>query len=262
VLALSAAAPATAAAAEPDQEQEGRAAPGAGGGDSVDDPGFDPGGENTVLALETGPVAGAPDSGGEEDGGEGTPVEAEPTDDPEARLVLPDESEPAPQLGPAPQTEPPPEQAPVAPPAVPVPSPAPALQPGVLLDEGAAPRERPRRLRFAHGEKPASDHSAPAPRAESPPAPPTAEAPGAVPAVGGEAVAASLRTPATTPVEGDSYRVRPGDSLWSIARRLLGRAASTGQIAREVNRLWELNRERIGTGDPDLLAIGTVLKLR
>ena len=33
-------------------------------------------------------------------------------------------------------------------------------------------------------------------------------------------------------------------------------------IAREVNRLWELNRERIGTGDPDLVMVGTRLMLR
>jgi nucleoid-associated protein YgaU len=56
--------------------------------------------------------------------------------------------------------------------------------------------------------------------------------------------------------------VRPGDSLWSIARRLLGPDASAGRIAREVNRLWELNRERIATGDPDLLMVGTKLRLR
>ena len=56
--------------------------------------------------------------------------------------------------------------------------------------------------------------------------------------------------------------VLPGESLWSIARDLLGRDASTARIAREVNRLWELNRTRIGTGDPDLLMAGTRLRLR
>jgi len=43
-------------------------------------------------------------------------------------------------------------------------------------------------------------------------------------------------------IRGDTYTVRPGDSLWSIARRLLGQGASPADIAREVNRLWELNR--------------------
>jgi nucleoid-associated protein YgaU len=59
-----------------------------------------------------------------------------------------------------------------------------------------------------------------------------------------------------------SYVVQPGDSLWSIAQRLLGRDASAGRVAREVNRLWSLNRSRIATGDPDLLMVGTRLELR
>jgi nucleoid-associated protein YgaU len=59
-----------------------------------------------------------------------------------------------------------------------------------------------------------------------------------------------------------SYVVQPGDSLWSIAKRLLGRDASPGSIAREVNRLWSLNRSRIATGNPDLLMVGTRLELR
>jgi Tfp pilus assembly protein FimV len=63
-------------------------------------------------------------------------------------------------------------------------------------------------------------------------------------------------------IDGHTYTVRPGDSLWSIARRLLGKGASPADIAREVNRLRELNRERIATGDPDLLMVGTKLTLR
>jgi nucleoid-associated protein YgaU len=58
------------------------------------------------------------------------------------------------------------------------------------------------------------------------------------------------------------YIVQPGDSLWSIAKRLLGGDPSAGRIAREVNRLWTLNRSRIATGDPDLLMVGTRLELR
>jgi len=56
--------------------------------------------------------------------------------------------------------------------------------------------------------------------------------------------------------------VRPTESLWSIAADLLGDHASSARIAREVNRLWQLNSSRIATGDPDLLAIGTKLVLR
>jgi nucleoid-associated protein YgaU len=56
--------------------------------------------------------------------------------------------------------------------------------------------------------------------------------------------------------------VQRGESLWSIARDLLGHDASVARIAREVNRLWELNSERIGTGEPDLVMAGTRLVLR
>ena len=58
------------------------------------------------------------------------------------------------------------------------------------------------------------------------------------------------------------HTVRPGESLWSIAADLLGDRATVPRIAREVNRLWELNDERIGTGRPDLLFPGTRLRLR
>jgi len=62
---------------------------------------------------------------------------------------------------------------------------------------------------------------------------------------------------------GDRFHVvRPGESLWSIAADLLGERATVPRIAREVNRLWELNDDRIGTGRPDLLFAGTRLRLR
>ena len=41
-----------------------------------------------------------------------------------------------------------------------------------------------------------------------------------------------------------------GESLWSIASDLLGDGASVAGVAREVNRLWELNEDRIATGRP------------
>ena len=56
--------------------------------------------------------------------------------------------------------------------------------------------------------------------------------------------------------------VQAGDSLWSIAKRLLGPDASPAEIARKVSRLWDINEDRIGTGRPDLLLVGTKLKLR
>jgi len=55
--------------------------------------------------------------------------------------------------------------------------------------------------------------------------------------------------------------VRPGDSLWSIAAGLLGEDADAAAVALEVQRLWRLNATRIGTGDPDVLPVGVLLRL-
>jgi nucleoid-associated protein YgaU len=62
--------------------------------------------------------------------------------------------------------------------------------------------------------------------------------------------------------ERDFEVVQPGDTLWSIARRLLGPDQSDAAVAREAARLWQLNGDRIGTGHPDVLLPGTVLRLR
>jgi Tfp pilus assembly protein FimV len=56
--------------------------------------------------------------------------------------------------------------------------------------------------------------------------------------------------------------VRRGESLWSIASALLEPGASASSIAHQVRRLWRLNEDRIGTGDPSLLRIGVKLRLR
>ena len=58
-----------------------------------------------------------------------------------------------------------------------------------------------------------------------------------------------------------TYRVRPGDSLWRIAERRLGASSSATATAQEVTRLWELNRQRIGTGNPDLILPGQTLRM-
>ena len=54
--------------------------------------------------------------------------------------------------------------------------------------------------------------------------------------------------------------VYPGDSLWSISQRHLGPQASPQQIADEVERIFELNRDRIGE-DPSMLMPGEELLL-
>jgi LysM domain-containing protein len=55
--------------------------------------------------------------------------------------------------------------------------------------------------------------------------------------------------------------VRPGDSLWSIAAALVREDADPAAVALEVQRLWRLNAPRIGTGDPDVLPVGVLLRL-
>lgn len=59
-----------------------------------------------------------------------------------------------------------------------------------------------------------------------------------------------------------THVVEPGQSLWMIARGLVGKPASIGEIAFEVRHLWHLNTGRIGTGDPDLIYPGVELRLR
>ena len=74
--------------------------------------------------------------------------------------------------------------------------------------------------------------------------------------------AAAEPAPSPSPAGPGYVIVEPGDSLWSIAARLLGKDASPARIARKVSQLWTLNADRIGTGRPDLVLVGTKLKLR
>jgi nucleoid-associated protein YgaU len=58
-----------------------------------------------------------------------------------------------------------------------------------------------------------------------------------------------------------THVVEAGDSLWLIAESVLGKDGSDAQVAAEVERLWQLNAGRIGTGDPDLIYPGQELRL-
>lgn len=73
----------------------------------------------------------------------------------------------------------------------------------------------------------------------------------------------SSATPVSTHASGPSgsVTVRAGDSLWAIARQLVGPHASNGAIERQLVAIWNLNQGRIGTGDPNLIFPGTQLKL-
>jgi nucleoid-associated protein YgaU len=57
------------------------------------------------------------------------------------------------------------------------------------------------------------------------------------------------------------YVVESGDSLWSIAVRMLDEGASPAQISRLVDRLWRLNADRIKSGQPNLIVAGERLLL-
>jgi LysM repeat protein len=297
VLAFSAAAP-VAVAGEPDQQQDGVAAPEPlvggtpeqPGTDDIDAPDFDPGGE-TALPFEVAPSPTSPGvGGGSDDNSDGPPVEAEPVDDPDARFLAiePETATPPAEMDvPVPTTE----VAPV-PPAPPAPQPmiieappAASESPAAPSGPDAAPESKPNpkesksdraqqqvrtpepdRTPLGPSETPApiAPRQAPrigvAPQSPAPVSPSLAAAPTeSVPIV--QASAPAKRQP-SLPENARSHVVEAGDSLWSIARRLLGPVASSGRIAREVNRLWELNEDRIGTGDPDLLMVGTRLRLR
>jgi nucleoid-associated protein YgaU len=58
-----------------------------------------------------------------------------------------------------------------------------------------------------------------------------------------------------------THVVRPGESLWSISRDMLGAGADDAAIARGVDQLWRLNAEAIGTGSPELIRPGQRLLL-
>ncbi len=42
---------------------------------------------------------------------------------------------------------------------------------------------------------------------------------------------------------------------------MAGPGAGPAAVAKRVQRLWDLNARAIGTGNPDLLPVGTVLRL-
>jgi LysM domain len=268
--ALVAVMPAAAIASEPDSAEEGASAP--GHQPDVDSPSFDPGGD-TALPFDTGPPPpGAPQAESPDAG----PLESEPLDDPDVRAA-PAEPDGAssPEGGDA---VPPLEGSPPAAPADPgfniEPPPESGVSPG---DEPATPPEAQ-----SLGSEPHSDTgseiqkleahavvavsrgddqgSTPQDSSTSPPSGGSTE----VGTDGGEVVVKPIadvdEAPASRPAR--FHTVRPGESLWSIAQQLAGPDASTASIALSVARLWHLNRDRIASGDPDVILTGTKLRLR
>jgi hypothetical protein len=159
-----------------------------------------------------------------------------------------DEESPPPGQEPVPGEEPVPDSAPDVPgPAAPPPPPsAPPPAP--------AKKPRPHRVPRQRTAPPAPHHKAPVGPAA--PAPTPAVQPAPSPSAPEPAPA-----PPPPPPNGHGYAVRSGDTLWSIARSLLGPGSSPAQIARKVDQLWRLNAERIRSGRPDLIQPGERLRL-
>jgi outer membrane biosynthesis protein TonB len=199
-------------------------------------PDLDPGGEE--AGLEEVPAS----AGGEEGGA----VETEP----EVDIAAPSPEEVTSATA-APIEAAPPPPTPVPEPATSAPEPVqqqasePATSEPVANQSIVAPKQKP--IKQYAASQPAASSEAP------PPVEPEQEAPSAP-----QPVAA---TPADVAGK-DSYVVRPGDCLSHIAQALLPAGADDTAIAAEVARLWHLNEDRIGTGDPDLIYPGTVLRLR
>jgi hypothetical protein len=252
------------ALAEGDHEGVGTAPPGARPPGLQEVPGFEPGGEESQLEeVPIGP--------GEEEDEEVVPPAPEGETEPVPAGVAPPAVVPPvvePESGVASEGAPPattPEAAPTSEPAPPSyqpeesgpgyePSPTPSAVPPVRNEAVVEPG--------GGGE---SGHSS---RGKStPPAVGSQPAGGNAPAVPGPTE--SPEPAASTPPAGlppslrghRTYAVAPGDCLWTVAAALLPSGASNEQIAAEVGRLWRLNAARIGTGDPNLILVGTVLRL-
>ena len=276
-LALAAVIPAASIAAEPDRSQEGGLSPEQGQDVETDSLSFDPGGD-TDLPFDTGPPPASQPQASPDD----APVESEPTDDPDGRLAplaAPEAPVPGgvedvpvrpfegvqPGAAPAPgfSIEPPPST------AAPQPAPAPLPEPQPLPAEpGSGPKAAVGQRRLT-AVAPVDPRPAPAPAAGSgEPTPVASDSPGVTTAAdqvadiqAADDSGASRGT--SVPDRGAGVHVvRPGESLWTIAEGLLGPDASATSIAAEVARLWELNRELIPSGDPDLIAVGQELRLR
>jgi len=275
VLVVSAGAPITPAlaAGEPDQEQQGGAPIAADGGDPAANPDFDPGGDTTDLpeaALL--PAVPAPVDADDDDA---AAVEQEPAVDQRETVVdAGDGTEPVTNeaVSPAPkQSSPTPANdsaEPTSHDTTPVTPSEPSAQalvdaPSVRADARPAKRQAPRakQQRQAGPRTQIAPSRAVRPSTASSPAPVrTVVVSGAHAASAPVARSHNARHPARP--EDGSHTVEPGESLWTIATDLLRRDATTAQVAREVHRLWSLNREQIATGDPDLLPVGTTLVLR
>ncbi len=260
VLVFSAAAPsapAAAAAVPPDQLQDELAPEPAPNDDSTHAPDFDPGGPS--VSLPDASTAPAPTSPPMDDSDNG-PVDTEPANDPPNPATGPGNAKQAVPTQPqAPAPSPTPSVSESGVPASrsgggPSPTPAARQSPRVGAPSEPGIQGHRRRPRTSHSVRPGGASSAESSAAD-------------LPARSAPAGSSSTSSPPKRHSQGHDasdksvHVVVAGESLWTIARGLLGRDASDAHIAREVHRLWELNQARIATGNPNLLPIGARLLL-
>lgn len=238
--------PAFARAAELESQGEGTAPPGGMPG-LEEGPELEPVGEETALE-------------------EAAPALVEEV---EQEVVVPEAPAPPPEAPPSAETAVEPTEAAEAPPPE---LPPPNAPPSYEQESGPSYEAAPANAGVVENETLAAPPSAvarPQPQEEAmpmtriapEPAPPPS-APLEAPARVSQPVATPVGREEAPPTRGhDFHVVRPGESLWSVASALLPLAASNAEIAAEVQRLWQLNQERIGTGDPSLIYAGTVLRL-
>ncbi len=77
----------------------------------------------------------------------------------------------------------------------------------------------------------------------------------------GRGAASSVQASSSLVTVSSHHVVRAGECLWTIAEHMLGDHASDARIAAAVERLWQLNAGRIGTGSPDLIYPGQRLTM-